>query len=47
MLDGAPPAVSWREGMHAAVACFGIDQALDTGTVTDLQPMWEQVAVEA
>jgi predicted dehydrogenase len=46
IVNGTPPLVSLEDGMKASVACFGIDAALDTGTVVDLRPMWATVGFE-
>ncbi|NQU39141.1 MAG: Gfo/Idh/MocA family oxidoreductase [Lentisphaerae bacterium] len=45
MLNGTAPLVGLEDGMKASVACFGLDAALDSGTVVDLRPMWAQVNV--
>lgn len=45
IVNGTKPLVSLEDGMKASVACFGIDAALDTGTVVDLRPMWARVGV--
>jgi predicted dehydrogenase len=37
------PTTGLEAGIDAAVVCFGIDQALQSGTVADLTPLWEQV----
>ena len=42
MLDGAPPSVGLIEGMESAIACFAIDQALDSGTVVELADWWKK-----
>lgn len=42
MFDGKPPAAGIREGVTSAITCFGIDQALDGGSVVDLEPMWQR-----
>jgi predicted dehydrogenase len=43
MMDGHLPPTGIREGLEAAVTCFGIDEALDTGSVVDLTPLWKQI----
>lgn len=43
MTEGAAPLVGLEDGIRSAVACFGVDNALDTGTVFDMMPMWKQV----
>jgi predicted dehydrogenase len=45
MLNGTAPLVGLDAGIRSAVACFGIDAALDAGTVVDLRPMWQRVGV--
>lgn len=45
MLHGTPPKVGLEDGIRSAVACFGVDAALDSGTVFDLRPMWERVGI--
>ena len=41
MLRHTPPSVGLVEGLEAAITCFAVDEALDTGTVVDLSPYWE------
>jgi predicted dehydrogenase len=43
MLGGDEPAVGLQAGLESAVACFGVDEALDTGRVVDLTPLWRRV----
>lgn len=45
MLTGAAPLVGLDDGIRSAVACFGVDAALDTGTVYDLHGMWTKVGL--
>lgn len=45
MINGTQPLVGLDAGIRSAVACFGIDAALDTGTVFDLRPMWQRVGI--
>jgi hypothetical protein len=45
MLNGVRPAVGLREGMESAIACFGIDRAMDTGTVVDLTEDWARAGL--
>lgn len=45
MLCGAAPLASMDEGLHSALSSFGIDQALDTGSVVDLRPLWARAGV--
>lgn len=46
MLTGAAPLVGLDDGIRSAVACFGVDTALDTGTVFNLSGMWKQVGLK-
>lgn len=46
MLEGTAPLVGLDAGIRSAVACFGIDAALDTGTDIDLRPMWDRMGAE-
>lgn len=46
MINGDAPLVGLDDGIRSAVACFGVDEALDSGTVIDLHPMWEKVAID-
>ncbi len=43
MLNGIEPIVSLKEGLEASVACFAIDEALDTGKVVDLNSFWNYI----
>jgi predicted dehydrogenase len=43
ILHGAPSHTSLTDGLNAAVTCFGIDDAMTTGTVVDMAPYWAQV----
>jgi predicted dehydrogenase len=43
MLGGPQPRVGLDTGLDAAVACFGVDEALDRREVIDLSPMWRRV----
>lgn len=45
MLENAPPLATLEDGLRSAVGCFGVDEALDTGRVVDLRPLWQQVGV--
>jgi hypothetical protein len=45
MFEGKPPAAGIAEGVTSAITCFGIDQALDTGSVVDLEPMWRRAGM--
>lgn len=46
MLTGAVPPVGLRDGLKSAVAVLGCDVAHDTGSVVDLLPMWQAVAID-
>jgi predicted dehydrogenase len=46
MLNGTKPLVGLEDGIKSSVACFGVDEALDTGTVCDLSEMWKRVGIE-
>ena len=43
MLEGAAPLATMSDGINAAVTCFGIDRAMDTAQVVDMQQWWKQV----
>jgi predicted dehydrogenase len=43
MLTGAPSHTSLLDGLNSAVTCFGIDDAMTTGTVVDMAPYWAKV----
>jgi predicted dehydrogenase len=45
MLDGAAPLATLEDGLRSAVSCYGVDEALDTGSVVDLHPLWKQVGI--
>lgn len=46
MLEGTQPLASIGEGIRSAVSCLGVDQALDTGEIVDLRPLWERVGID-
>ncbi len=46
MLAGAAPLASMEEGLRSALACFGIDQALDEQRVVDLAPLWTRAGIK-
>ncbi|HEV8247046.1 MAG TPA: Gfo/Idh/MocA family oxidoreductase [Polyangiaceae bacterium] len=46
MFDGKPPSAGIREALASAVTCFGIDQALESGQVVSLTPLWREVSLE-
>ncbi|MEM7016303.1 MAG: Gfo/Idh/MocA family oxidoreductase [Pseudomonadota bacterium] len=43
MLQSTPPVASIEEGLAAAVTCFAIDKAMESGTVEDMAAYWQQV----
>ncbi len=45
MLNGTPPSVGLVEGMESAIACFAIDEAMDTGTIVDLEDWWKRAGI--
>lgn len=45
MLEDTPPFATLNDGLRSAVACFGVDDALDTGRVVDLRPLWSQTGI--
>ena len=45
MLNGTPPSVGLNEGMISAIACFAIDEAMDSGTVVDLTDWWKKAGM--
>lgn len=46
MSGGAPMSGGIEEGLDATVTCFAIDQAMEDGTVVELAPWWEALALE-
>lgn len=47
MLNGAPFNVVAEDGLRAAVVCFAVDEAMDTGTVVDVGPYWQRAGLGA
>ncbi len=45
MRSGAEPVTSIEDGLRAAVTAFGVDEALRTGQVVDLMPMWKRAGL--
>lgn len=43
MLEGTPPSVGLQEGLEAAITCFAIDEAMDTGKVVEVAPYWKRL----
>ena len=46
MLNGAPPLTSLEDGLRASFTAFGIDEAMRTGTVVNLMPLWKQAGMQ-
>jgi predicted dehydrogenase len=44
MLRGEAPLAGLEDGLSAAVAAFGADEALRTGQVVDLAPLWRRIS---
>ena len=40
---GEPASTTLEDGLQAAVTCFAIDEAMDTGSVVDCSPYWHRV----
>jgi predicted dehydrogenase len=47
MHDGVAPASTLEDGLKAAVTCFGIDRAMETGRVVDLTASWKSAGISA
>lgn len=45
MVRGTPPPTSLEDGLRAAFTAFGLDEALRSGTVVDLTPLWRQAGL--
>ncbi|EIQ00415.1 putative dehydrogenase [Opitutaceae bacterium TAV1] len=45
MTEGAPPLATLDDGLRAAVSCFGVDEAQDTGRVFDYTPLWADAGI--
>ncbi|MES2310339.1 MAG: Gfo/Idh/MocA family oxidoreductase [Verrucomicrobiota bacterium] len=45
LLKGKAPAAGMKEAKLSAIACFGIDQAMDRKEVVDLRPLWKKAEV--
>ena len=43
MLQGSPMSAGIDEGLAAAVTCFAIDEAMDSGQVVDMSSWWDRV----
>jgi predicted dehydrogenase len=46
LLSGAAPLADPEDGLRAAVAALGIDEAMETGRVHDYRPTWQRAGVE-
>ncbi|PTY02658.1 gfo/Idh/MocA family oxidoreductase [Verrucomicrobia bacterium LW23] len=44
--DDAPPLATLDDGLRSAIACMGVDDALDSGTIVDLRPLWARAGVQ-
>jgi hypothetical protein len=42
---GTQPKASGEEGFRSAIVCLAIDEARRSGTVVDLEPIWQKFAV--
>lgn len=45
MLTNKPPLAGLNDGIESAVSCLGVDQALDTASIIDYAPLWQQVGI--
>ncbi|MFT5240473.1 MAG: putative dehydrogenase [Kiritimatiellia bacterium] len=45
MLEGVDPRTSLDDGLRAALTVFGIDEAMNTGRVVDLTPLWSRAGI--
>ncbi|MEW5816251.1 MAG: gfo/Idh/MocA family oxidoreductase, partial [Spirochaetota bacterium] len=43
MVEQEEPLTSIDDGICSAVTCFGIDEALRTGTVVEMKSFWEKI----
>jgi len=43
MVRGDAPSVGIREGIESTVTCLAADEAMDSGTVVDLEPYWQKI----
>lgn len=46
MVNGTEPVSSLDDGFRAAITCFAVDDAMDSGAVVDLQPYWEKAGMK-
>ncbi len=42
MVTGKPPKASGEEGFQSAITCLAIDEAMQTGQVVDVDPIWKR-----
>jgi predicted dehydrogenase len=42
MFKNKKPVTTLEDGLKAAVTCFGVDKAMETGKVVDLAPLWKK-----
>lgn len=43
MLKGTEPACSGDEGLESAVVALALDEAIESGSVVDLEPLWKEL----
>lgn len=43
ILHQQPPLATVEDGLRACVVAFGIDQAMESGSVVDLNPVWQSI----
>jgi len=46
LLNGKKPLASVEEGLHACIAAFAIDRAVEEKSVVELDPMWKAAGVQ-
>lgn len=46
MRGNGKPLSTLEDGLRAAIACFGVDAAQDSGQLFDLSPLWEKAGIE-
>jgi predicted dehydrogenase len=47
MFDDASPITSLEHGLHAALSAFGVDQAMEGGTVFEYDELWKRAGISA
>ena len=45
ILNGTTPLADPEDGVRSAITAFGIDAAMNAGTVVDLRPMWRRAGI--